>query len=207
MLLGALYMLPLAYRAGVHHFWASAAFLVTGVLVFTASSIYHFLGDGFDISEDLALQLNRLDHFSIYLFIAGTYTPFILAAVSAPWRIPLIVLIWAIAIVGILYTWLKPMLPEFLQHRAVYTSVFVLMGWTIIIRISDVFYALSWAKLGLLVVGGLAYSVGAIVYATERPKLFEGFIGAHELWHLLVLLGASCHYFLILSFYLNGYSG
>ncbi len=201
MILGSCYLLPLARAAGAEHYWACFSFLVSGTMVFTVSSIYHFLGDGFDLSPRMYRLLENLDHFGIYLFIAGTYSPFILGTVSSHWRTPLLVLIWAIAIIGILYTWSKPRLPKFLQHRAVYTFMFVLMGWTIVIRLGEVLSALSWGKLFLLVAGGMAYSLGAVVYATRRPRLIEGLFGYHELWHILVLLGAGFHYFLIFSFY------
>ena len=201
MMVGAFILLPLAHRAGAPHVWACASFLATGTLVFLVSSVYHFLSDGYESSEQLHLVLENLDHFSIYLFIAGTYSPFLLSAVSSPWRMPLLVTIWSIAVLGITYTWLKPRLPKILQHRAFYTGIFVVMGWTLVIRIGEVFAGLSNLKLFFLVAGGLAYSVGALVYAFKRPRLFAGVFGFHELWHLLVLLGAGCHYFMILSFY------
>jgi hemolysin III len=201
MILGSLYLLPLARAAGSLHYWACFSFLVSGTLVFSTSAIYHFLGDGFELSPRMFRLLENLDHFGIYLFIAGTYSPFILGTISSSWRIPLLITIWVIAIVGILYTWSKPRLPKILQHRAVYTFMFVLMGWTIVIRLGEVLSALSWGKLFLLVAGGMSYSLGAVVYATRRPRLFEGFFGYHELWHALVLLGAGFHYFLIFSFY------
>lgn len=201
MLLGGVYLLPLAARTDSLHFAACTAFLATGALIFFVSATYHFLADGYAISQRLEDTLENLDHFAIYLFIAGTYSPFLLSAVADPWRLPLLGLIWSIAILGILYTWFRPRLPAFLQSRVVYTGLFVLMGWTLIIRIHEVYVTLSAAKLFFLVAGGVAYSIGAVVYATKKPRLFEGFFGYHELWHLLVLVGAGMHYFMILSFY------
>lgn len=201
VLLGGAYLLPLAREAGPGHFWACLSFVVSGFLVFFSSSLVHFLSDGFDPDPQTALIFENLDHFCIYLFIAGTYTPFVISAISAPWQFPLLVTIWFVAFVGILYTLFKPALPAFLQSRAVYTGLFVLMGWTLIIRINEVLFDLSWGRLALLVLGGLAYSVGAMVYVTKKPRLLEGFFGYHELWHVMVLAGAIFHYLLIFSFY------
>lgn len=201
MIGGAAYLLPIASQFGPQHFWACFWFIFTGTLVFTLSAVYHFLGDGYELSPRLEAALENLDHFGIYLFIAGTYTPFIMSALSPPWRIPLLITIWTVAVVGITYTWSKPLLPKILQHRMVYTSIFMLMGWTIIVRIHDVYTNLNRWEMFFLVAGGVAYSVGAVVYATRRPRLMEGFFGFHELWHVMVLLGAGFHYFLILSFY------
>lgn len=200
VILGGFFLLPLAHRAGVEHFWGCLAFLITGMMVFVASTTVHFLDDGFHLSPPLRTLFNNLDHFSIYLFIAGTYTPFVLCAISEPWQLVLIFTVWIIAILGILYTLFQADLPPVLQSRAVRTGLFVLMGWTIVIRANEVLQ-LSWGRLALLVAGGLAYSIGAVVFTYEKPKLFEGWFGYHELWHTLVLIGAIFHYFLILSFY------
>lgn len=201
VLLGGAYLLPLAKIAGPSHYWACLTFVASGFCVFISSALVHFLGDGFDADPRTQLLFENLDHFCIYLFIAGTYTPFVISAISVPWQFPLLVTIWTVAFLGILYTLFKPALPQPLQSRAVYTGLFVLMGWTLIIRINEVLFDLSWLRLGLLVLGGLAYSIGAVVYATKRPRLLEGFFGYHELWHVMVLAGAMFHYLLIFSFY------
>jgi hemolysin III len=197
------YLLPLAYHSGGWpHFLACLAFIVTGSLVFFASSLVHFAADGFDIDPSLHRFLENLDHYSIYLFIAGTYTPFVLSAISQVWQVPILIAIWTIAIVGILYTTFKRKLPPRLRSRAVDTGIFVLMGWTLVIRINEVLFEVPRDAFHFLVAGGLAYSIGAVVYVIKRPKLFAGFFGYHELWHVLVLIGAGFHYLMILSLYL-----
>ena len=193
-------------RATLHnpdpaHFWSCLAFCIPGILVFATSAIYHFLSDGSQISNKLEKILENLDHFSIYLFIAGTYTPFLMNAVSGRWRTILLISIWVIAITGILYTFLKPKLPKLLQHRFVYTTLFVLMGWTIVIRIGEIIHRLNALELFFLLAGAFSYTIGAVIYATKRPRLFEGIFGFHELWHVMVLFGFCFHYLLILSFY------
>lgn len=201
MVVGAFALLPLAHRAGAAHFWASLSFLVTGFLVFLTSSVYHFLHDGWEISPRLAALLEDLDHFGIYLFIAGTYSPFLMSALGDTWRAPLLVAIWSSAVIGITYTYFKPRLPRLLQSRAVYTGIFLAMGWVMLVRVGEIFRNLSTINLALLLGGTATYSIGAVIYSRKRPLFREGFFGHHEVWHLLVLVGASLHFCMVLSFY------
>jgi len=194
-------LLPAAAPAGADHFWACLIFLVTGTLVFLTSSAYHFLHDGFQISAHLEDLLEDIDHSCIYLFIAGTYTPVLLNAVLPPARGFLLVSVWAIAILGIAYTRLRPHLFRSLQGRAVYTGLFVVMGLLFVVRAGEISARLTGLQLGCLIGGCLAYLLGAIGYATRRPALFAGVFGYHELWHVMVLTGATCHFALIYSFY------
>jgi hemolysin III len=180
---------------------ASLAFGIPGILVFGASALYHFLSDGSLISARLDKWLEDLDHFAIYLFIAGSYTPVLMNTVAQPWRAIMLIGVWAVAISGILYTHFKPRLPLWAQHRFVYTSIFVLMGWLLLIRLAEVFHNLSGLGIFLLAGGGLAYTIGAVIYATKRPRLFADVFGFHELWHIMVMIGFGFHYFLILDFY------
>ena len=183
------------------HFWACFAFGVTSILVFGASTVYHFVVDGFKISEKLSLWLEDLDHFAIFLFIAGTYSPVLLNVILPPWNTILLFFIWSVAVTGVVYTHFKPKLPRWAQHRAFYTSIFVLMGWTLIVRLQEAIAHLSAHGLFLLVAGGLSYTFGAVIYALKRPNFFKGLFGFHEIWHVMVMIGFGFHYFLILSFY------
>lgn len=188
-------------RPTPNHFWACLVYGLTSVLVFATSAIYHLLHDGFRISPALANRLENLDHFAIYLFIAGTYTAMLMNAVANPWANILLAAIWIIAVLGVLYTHHKPRLPRWAQHRFVYTSLFLAMGWLIVFRIQEVVHNLSTTALVFLVLGAASYSIGAVIYATKRPRLFENVFGFHELWHVMVLLGYGFHYFAILSCY------
>lgn len=183
------------------HLWACLAFGLTSLGVFGASTLYHFLADGYQISDRFDSWLHDLDHFAIYLFIAGTYTPFILNVIAPPWDTYLMAAIWLIAVIGILYTYFHPRLPLLLQHRYVSTSIYVLMGWTLLVRAPETFAKTSGTSAALLVGGGVAYTLGAVVYAIKRPNPIPGWFGFHEIWHLAVMLGFACHYFLILGFY------
>lgn len=199
--LGMALLLPKAAIAGEEHFWACLIFLVTGLLLFLTSSLYHLLHDGFHISSGLENLFEDLDHYCIYLFIAGTYTPVLMNAVEDPWRTYLLIAIWVIAICGIIYTKLKPILFPALRSRGVYTTLFVVMGLLIVVRAEEIFTRLTPMQLTLACGGVAAYWLGAIGYATRLPVLFTGVFGYHELWHLMVLLGGTFHFLLICSFY------
>jgi hemolysin III len=201
---GTIILLNQVYRVAIpEHFWACVVYSLTGMMVFGASTLYHFLSDGFELSQKLYRTLKNLDHFSVYLFIAGTYTPFVINAVAPPWRQIILIMVWTVAVVGILYTAAKPRLPKWAQHRIIYTSIFVLMGWALMIRIQEIFGFLDSTKAFFLVAGGLSYTFGAVIYASKRPRLFHGVFGFHELWHIMVMLGFAFHYFLILDFYIH----
>ncbi|MBY0372211.1 hemolysin III family protein [bacterium] len=204
VLVGMVLLLPRAWERGVDHFWACAVFLITGAMVFLTSCSYHFLHDGFRISPKLELLLEFIDHSCIYLFIAGTYTPVLLNAVDPPWRQRLLFAVWVIAVLGILYTLVRPHLFQALQSRGVYTALFVAMGWLFLVRVGEIYLHLSFWQIVFLLAGVAAYLLGAVGYATQRPVLLVGLFGYHELWHTMVLLGALFHFLLVFSFYRVG---
>jgi hemolysin III len=201
MIAGAFVLLPLANRAGSAHLWACVSFVISGAIVFLVSSVYHFLNDGCVLSRRLTNLFEYIDHFGIYLFIAGTYSPILMSTVTKPWLSVLLIAIWIIALLGIIYTGVKQKLPRILQSRAVYTSLFVIMGWTLIVRGGEVLTHISRLELALLISGAIAYMVGALIYATRRPRLVLPGFGYHELWHVMVLVGASLHFCTIFVFY------
>ncbi len=183
------------------HFWTCLIFGVTSLFVFGISTVYHFISDGYIISKKLDDLMEDLDHSAIYLFIAGTYTPFIVNVLNPPWNTILMFLIWGIALAGILYTHLRPHLPLWAQHRFVNTGIFVLMGWTLVVRIGEAIDHLSFTSVCLLFAGGLSYTIGAAVYATKWPDPWKNIFGFHEIWHIFVIFGYAFHYLLILNFY------
>ncbi len=199
--IGMAVLLPRSLAVSSADFWACLVFLVTGALLFSTSSLYHFLYDGFHMHSRLELFFENLDHYCIYLFIAGTYTPVLINAVGEPWRTPLLVAVWVVALSGIVYTRVRPHLFPFLQSRWMYTTLFLLMGLIFIVRVGEIYLQLSVLQIYLLTGGSLSYVLGAVCYATRRPILAAGFFGYHELWHLTVLIGAALHFGFILTFY------
>ncbi|MEO5666795.1 MAG: hemolysin III family protein [Bdellovibrionota bacterium] len=198
---GLFFLAPRAEHAGPLHFWGTIVFGITAIMVFGISATYHFLHDGCEITPDLTEFMEKLDQWAIYLFIAGTYTPFLINVVASPWKEILMIGIWTMAITGILYTAFRHRFPQWAQSRFIYTSVFLVMGWALFIRIGEIFDKLPATPTNLLLAGAAAYSVGAVVYITKRPRLFVGFFGFHELWHVFVTVGFLCHFAMIASFY------
>ena len=125
---------------------------------------------------------------AIFVLIAGTYTPFCLLALHGPWRWGLLGTVWALAAGGIALKvgWMGA--PVWLS-----TGSYVAMGWLAIVAAPAFLATVSRAGLAWVLAGGLVYTVGALVYATGRPRLRPGVFGAHALWHLLVIGGSACH--------------
>lgn len=200
---GTIILLSLASRKpDMEHFWSCLVFGLTSIFVFLTSAVYHFLSDGYHISSRAEQVLEDIDHFAIYLFIAGTYTPFLVNAIAPPARWTLLSVIWTVAVLGILYTHFKPSLPEWARHRFLSTGLFLVMGWVMVVRIQEIIDSLDAFAIFLLIAGGVAYSIGAVIYALKWPKFFEGIFGFHEIWHVMVVIGFAFHYGLILQFYL-----
>lgn len=161
------------------------AYAASLIGLYAASSAYH-LTPG---SERVIGRLRKVDHSAIFLFIAGTCTPVFWRAFTGPTRAWMLGAIWALALVGIVLrvTWMR-------APRALYTSMYVGMGWLVVVQAGTVFRALSGLALSLVVAGGVVYTLGAIVYATKRPDPFPRIFGFHEIWHLFVLAGSALHY-------------
>ena len=163
--------------------------------------LYHFLSDGFVIAPRLERVLHDFDHIAIYVFIAGSYTPFIVNSISPANQTALLFAVWISALVGSLYTAFNHVLPQWARHRYVYTALYLVMGWILLFNIGEIARNSSRTSVFLLIAGGLSYSIGAVFYALKRPRLFEGLFGSHELWHVMVLLGYAFHFALIAGFY------
>lgn len=188
-------------KPGYAHFFACLIFGMTSLFVFGTSTVYHFMNDGYSISKKLENRMENLDHFAIFLFIAGCYTPFVLNVIAPPWDAILLWFVWLFGFSGILYTHFGPRLPVWARNRAVYTSVFLLMGWLFLFRIGEAFNFLDATGILLFTGGGVSYTIGAIIYALRKPNPFPGIFGFHEIWHAMVLLGFAFHYILIFRFY------
>lgn len=163
------------------------AFLVYGIGVTTmylASTLYHSAKKP---SKRRKLQI--FDHIAIYLTIAGSYTPITLLTMPSKWGIPIFILVWVIAFTGIV-------LKFFFIGRfsKLSTAMYVLMGWVIVIAFKPLVDSMPIAGLVWLVSGGLAYTVGALIYQVKGLKF------NHAIFHLFVLLGSVCHYIVVLNY-------
>ncbi|MDQ8204739.1 hemolysin III family protein [Pelagicoccus sp. SDUM812003] len=170
--------------------WKIVSFSVYGVtllLLYTASALYHSLNAG--PAKNL---FQTVDHISIYLLIAGTYTPFTLVALRGPWGWSLFGSVWLLALIGIALE-LRPIA----KSRAPSVAIYLFMGWLILVAINPLLAVLPGAGVFWLILGGSLYSVGVIFYVfSHRIRHFHG------IWHLFVLAGSISHFWAII-FYVN----
>lgn len=162
------------------------------VLLLTASSLHHAIHPK-DPRGHRALHL--LDHLSIFVLIAGTYTPVSLLGFTPGWGWSIFAVIWAFAIAGTLVRILWRAAPRWL-----YTGIYVVMGWTAVVAIVPLLEAFPLAALMLMLAGGLSYTVGAVIYARKRPDPWPQWLGFHGLWHIFVLVGAGCHFWFVYAY-------
>ena len=165
-------------------FISSIVFGCTLLLMYLSSTIYHSLRD-----PKLKHYFRIIDHASIYLFIAGSYTPFMLVTLNGAWGWTIFFIIWALAIGGDIFK-------LFFVHRfeILSTAIYLVMGWLAIVAAKPIYLSLPPGGLFCLVAGGLCYTVGVIFYAWERLKF------SHMLWHLFVLAGSIFHFFAVLMY-------
>lgn len=182
--MAAPFLLTQAVRRGDTGFIVGASvFAATMVLLYLASTIYHALPIG------KAKPVFRvIDHSAIYLLIAGTYTPFMLGVLRGAWGWTLLGLVWGLAVAGIA-------LEAFdrLSRPIVSTSLYLLMGWLIVIAVNPLYARVPTSGLIWLVAGGVAYTAGVAVFAADSRLRY-----GHFLWHLFVMAGTVCHYFAVL---------
>lgn len=173
---------------------ATAAMGVYGVsltALYLASTLHHGVpGEG-----RIRTVLRRLDHTAIFLLIAGTYTPVALLALPPGWGWTLFGIVWGLTAVGIVTRNLFFDIPRWGT-----VAIYLAMGWTALVALQPMFTVFSWEALAWLGGGGLAYTLGAIVYATEWPDPLPEHVGAHGIWHLFVLTGSALHFVFIAGY-------
>jgi len=162
-----------------------AVYLAASLLLFGTSATYHRFGWG----RRGAAILRRMDHSNIYLFIAATYTPLALLLLTGTSRVLLLVCIWASAILGVLFRVLWLSAPRWL-----YTALYIGMGWAAVAWLPQLWSSGGGLVIGLIGLGGLIYTGGAVVYALKRPNPSPTWFGFHEIFHTCTVLAAGCHY-------------
>lgn len=169
----------------------SLVFGVALLVMYVVSSLYHSV----PWSAEWKRRVQRLDHSMIYLVVAGTFTPIAIAALdgTAVWMC--LGLVWGFAAVGIV---LKLALPG--VSTALSVTLQLVMGWTVVFWIPQIWTSLGAGAIALIALGGLFYSAGALIFATKRPKLFPRTFSYHELFHVLVMLASTAHFFAIATY-------
>ncbi len=174
-----------------HHLAAFSVFSASLIFLYGTSALYHLL----PASERGLVILRRLDHIMIFVLIAGTYTPICLIPLRGWWGWSLLAAVWAVAGAGIIGK-----LCWFNAPRRLYTGIYLAMGWMVVIAVYPLANALPTAGLLWLLSGGLFYTVGAIIYACKYPDMVPGVFGFHELWHIFVMAGSFCHWWVMMQY-------
>jgi hemolysin III len=185
LLAGAGTILLLRMASGPWQLTAFSIYGATLILLYGVSALYHSL----PLSELPLRRLRTLDHIAIYFLIAGTYTPIALLTLHNPLGWTLLVVVWVIALGGIPFKLFYLDAPIWVS-----TGTYLGMGYLALVAVVPLARIVSINGLMWLVAGGLAYTLGAVIYSRERPDPFPGRFGHHEIWHLLVLAGSACHF-------------
>ena len=171
-----------------------ASFLIYGitvVLMFGSSAVYHTI----NVSKKKEELFRLFDHILIYVVIAGSYTPICAILLDGPWRFGMLLGIWLFALGGVIKKifWLN-------APRWFSTLMYLLMGWVSVLIFPKLWDLLPHWFSYWIIIGGLFYTIGAVIYATQKPDFLPDKFGFHELWHLFVMGGAFSHFYAIYHF-------
>lgn len=198
MLLAIAGAAPLIVRAARSrdslHIAAITIFILTMILLYAASTLYHSVNS----TEKVNRRLRKIDHMMIFIMIAGSYTPVCLIALHNRTGYILCALVWTIAILGILLKGLWITCPKWVS-----SVLYIGMGWLCVLAFVPIFHSLPKAGFGWLLAGGIIYTIGGIIYALKVP-LFDARhknFGSHEIFHVFIMLGSACH-FVVMYFFI-----
>ena len=180
--------------------WDVVSFTIFGtglVLLYTFSTLYHLL----NLGEKGTRVFRKFDHIMIYVLIAASYTPICLGPLRGPWGWTIFGIVWGLATLGIILTsvWLEA--PRWLT-----TTIYVAMGWTVVIAIyplitvfreKNALLSLLW-----LLVGGIFYTIGGLIYGLKKAPFTTKHFGFHEIFHIFVMLGSFCQFSFVLRYLL-----
>ena len=169
-----------ARRGGGASVVGASLFAGTAMVLYLVSALYHALPAG-----AAKRWFNRFDHASIFLFIAGSYMPFLFGVLRGAWGWSLFGVVWSAAALGI-----GAKLLDRLKHPLWSTGLYVAMGWVALVAVAPLVQRMSPLGLTWLVAGGLSYTAGAVVFLLDSKLRY-----AHFVWHLFVLGGSTCHFF------------
>jgi len=170
-------------RGGAAEVVGASLFAATMIVLYAVSTLYHALPPG-----RAKHWFNRLDHAAIYLFIAGSYMPYLLGVLRGAWGWTLFGIVWSAATFGV-----AAKLFNRLRHPLWSTGLYVAMGWVAVLAAAPLIERLPGAGLAWLVAGGLSYTLGAVVFLLDSRLRY-----AHFVWHLLVMAGSACHVIAVL---------
>lgn len=170
---------------------SSVVFCLGLIGLYSASTIYHW-----SMASDKILKtLRKIDHIMIYVLIAASYTPICLVTLKGVLGYTMLSIVWSLAILGVISKifWLN-------APRLLYTSFYLILGWSAIFVIYPLYNLLPKTAFFLLLAGGISYSIGAIIYATKSKKIRIWKFGFHEIFHIFILIGSIIHYIMIYNY-------
>ncbi len=187
----------LLVRAGAAHKpWHLVTFSIFGggmILLYAASTLYHWI----PARPRIEARLQRLDHMMIFVLIAASYTPVCLIPLRGGWGWSLFGVVWTIALTGILMKVLWMNAPTWVS-----TLIYVAMGWLAIVGTKPLIESVPITALVWLLIGGLFYSAGAVVYVIKKPNPWPKWVESHEVFHVLTMLGTGSHFWFMYHYIL-----
>jgi len=176
-----------AITSGERNFIAMAIFMGSMILLYAASATYHSV----DFSGERLRIFRKIDHMMIFVLIAGSYTPVCLIVLEGQLGMTLLITVWSIALVGILIKAFWITCPKWFS-----SLIYIAMGWVCLFVFGKLLDTLPTAAFLWLLVGGIIYTVGGVIYALKLPVFNSRFksFGSHELFHLFVMGGSICHF-------------
>lgn len=200
MVMAIIFSGPLLAKASMNpdrlHLITIGIFALSMILLYGASATYHAL----DLSERANRILRKMDHMMIFVLIAGTYTPICVIVLGQPDGYRLLALVWGIAIAGMLIKAFWITCPKWFS-----SVLYIAMGWVCLLSFRHLMNALPAGGMFWLLLGGIIYTVGGIIYALKLP-IFNAHhknFGSHEIFHLFVMAGSVCHFILMYSYVAN----
>lgn len=188
---GMIALLIVGWGAAVDKVVSLAIYGSSIVVQFAASAIYHLPKARPQVIE----ILRKIDHSAIYLLIAGSYTAYCYNMFTGAWKWGMLSVIWGLALIGIGIKIFIIRTPRWLT-----AGIYIAMGWLAVLGINQMLINMPPALIAWMFIGGLAYTFGAIIYATKKMDFFPGVFGFHEVWHIFVILGALAHYLGVLIY-------
>ncbi len=172
----------------LRHVVSFAVFGGAMILLFTFSTLYHWL----PLTGKKLELFRKIDHIMIFVFIAASYTPVCLITLRGAWGWSILGSVWGITLFGFVLKifWLN-------APRVLYTSIYLAMGWLIVIAIFPLLKRMPAPGLLWMAAGGVFYSIGATIYALKKPDPWPGRFGFHEIFHVFILLGSFSHFYMI----------
>lgn len=177
----------------LHVLVGCSVFMLSMVLLYSASTVYH----SFDLSPKANKRLRKIDHLMIFVLIAGSYTPICLTTLKGGIGIPLLCVVWGVAFVGMVFKLCWVTCPKWVS-----SVIYIAMGWACVAAFPELWSELPRAGFCWLLIGGLIYTAGGVLYALKLKRLnaLHPHFGSHEIFHVFVMLGNLCQFWCIFRY-------